>query len=147
MKRDNKKICGLCQSTFWYTASVLVFVLVTVATVMAKGTGQFPFQGGEDAARNGEVVDEGNPAPSITLHYVGAKWCGPCKQVKPILKDLAKAGYNIKFYDIDEDPEAPKPTKGAIPYFRWDRLGKVVDHDTGGMSRADFVRKFERLEQ
>ena len=35
--------------------------------------------------------------------YFSATWCGPCKQFKPIMKELASEGYDITFIDIDEN--------------------------------------------
>jgi thioredoxin 1 len=32
-----------------------------------------------------------------------AAWCGPCKMLTPILKQLQTEGYNIEMVDVDED--------------------------------------------
>ena len=40
-----------------------------------------------------------------TAKYFSATWCGPCKQFKPIMKELASEGYNIEFIDGDENKE------------------------------------------
>ena len=34
-----------------------------------------------------------------------AGWCGPCKMLTPILKQLQEEGYNIEMIDVDEQPE------------------------------------------
>jgi len=31
-----------------------------------------------------------------------AGWCGPCKMLTPILKQLQEEGYNIEMVDVDE---------------------------------------------
>jgi thioredoxin 1 len=31
-----------------------------------------------------------------------AAWCGPCKMLTPILKELQAEGYNIEMVDVDE---------------------------------------------
>ena len=34
-----------------------------------------------------------------------AAWCGPCKMLTPILKQMQEEGYNIEMVDVDEQPE------------------------------------------
>ncbi len=41
---------------------------------------------------------------NVIIRYFGAKWCGPCKQYKPVIEKLQKSGLPISFHDIDEDP-------------------------------------------
>ncbi len=51
-----------------------------------------------------------------TAKYFSATWCGPCKQFKPIMEELASEGYNIEFIDGDENPrEAMKYNIRSIP--------------------------------
>ena len=37
-----------------------------------------------------------------TLMYLGAEWCGPCKIIKPQLK---QSGLAITYIDVDQQPE------------------------------------------
>ena len=44
----------------------------------------------------------------MTFHitYVGAKWCGTCKTIKPAVEQLAKRyGVELKTLDLDDDLE------------------------------------------
>lgn len=34
-----------------------------------------------------------------------AAWCGPCKMLTPILKELQAEGYNIEMVDVDEQTD------------------------------------------
>jgi len=34
-----------------------------------------------------------------------AAWCGPCKMLTPILKELQAEGYNIEMVDVDENTQ------------------------------------------
>ena len=41
---------------------------------------------------------------SKELIYVGASWCGPCKMLKPIIKQVEEqTGVEVHHYDADTD--------------------------------------------
>ena len=40
------------------------------------------------------------------IKYFSAEWCGPCKNFKPIIKEIANEGYNVEFIDLDTNPAA-----------------------------------------
>ena len=51
-----------------------------------------------------------------TAKYFSATWCGPCKQFKPIMEELASECYNIEFIDGDENrEEAMKYNIRSVP--------------------------------
>ena len=37
----------------------------------------------------------------MKVQFFNAKWCGPCKQMKPHIEKLQQEGYNIEEIDID----------------------------------------------
>ena len=39
------------------------------------------------------------------VKFYNAKWCGPCKQMKPHIEKLQKEGYDIQEIDVDDQPE------------------------------------------
>jgi len=40
------------------------------------------------------------------LLVFSAKWCGPCKQLAPIIAKLQSEGMNVQKIDVDTDPNA-----------------------------------------
>ncbi len=45
-----------------------------------------------------------------------ASWCGPCKTLKPILKELQSEGFSIDIIDIDENQmESAAKSIQAVP--------------------------------
>jgi thioredoxin 1 len=37
--------------------------------------------------------------------YFSAPWCGPCKQLGPIMDELNSEGYTVQKIDVDSNPE------------------------------------------
>ncbi len=56
---------------------------------------------------------------SVTIEYIGATWCAPCKTVKPLATVLAhKFTIPITFVDYDEMEEVEKDTVKKLPTLR-----------------------------
>lgn len=54
---------------------------------------------------------------AITLVYIGATWCAPCRVVKPRIEDLCKKfsiSYKLRDYDADLSEEE-KETVTKVP--------------------------------
>jgi thioredoxin 1 len=78
-----------------------------------------------------------------------AEWCGPCRAIAPIIKDLA-ARYgdrvNVAKVDVDANPAiAGRFGIRAIPTVLAFRGGKVVGQLQGARPRADFEAFVEKL--
>jgi|TARA_R100001510_G_C7503602_1_gene106236 thioredoxin 1 len=78
------------------------------------------------------------------VKFYNAKWCGPCKQMKPHIEKLQKEGYDIQEIDVDEFPSLAEeaevrgvPTlmiydndgmqERVVGYQDYDRLKKRID--------------------
>ena len=68
-----------------------------------------------------------------------AEWCGPCKQIGPILEDIGEAKKDklkILKLNIDENPQTPqKFGVRGIPTLMLFKDGKLVDTKVGSLSK------------
>ena len=72
-----------------------------------------------------------------------APWCGPCRQLSPIIDEIAKelAG-KIEIYkcNVDDNPETPsKFGVRGIPSLMIFKDGKLVDSKVGALPRASLT--------
>jgi thioredoxin 1 len=71
-----------------------------------------------------------------------AEWCAPCRQIAPIIKELAENyGDQVKIVkmDIDSNPATPGQFGvRAIPTILAIKNGQVVQQITGARPKADF---------
>jgi thioredoxin 1 len=78
-----------------------------------------------------------------------AEWCGPCRAIAPIIKDLAERyGDRVKIakVDVDANPAiAGRFGIRAIPTVLAFRGGQVVGQLQGARPRADFEAFVEKL--
>ena len=69
-----------------------------------------------------------------------AEWCGPCKQIGPILEEISdekKDLINIYKLNIDENPETPqKYSVQGIPTLMFFKDGKLVDTKVGSLPKT-----------
>ena len=76
----------------------------------------------------------------VTLVDFWAPWCGPCRQLSPIVEELSKdmAGQmDVYKCNIDENPETPsKYAVRGIPTLMIFKEGKLIDTKVGSLSKA-----------
>ena len=70
----------------------------------------------------------------------GAEWCGPCKQLDPILEEIASDNVDkIKVFkiNIDENPMVPqKFGVRGIPTIMLFKDGKLIDTKVGSLPKS-----------
>ena len=70
----------------------------------------------------------------------GAEWCGPCKQLEPVLEEIASENLeSLKVYkiNIDENPMTPqKFGVRGIPTLMFFKEGKLVDSKVGSLPKS-----------
>lgn len=76
----------------------------------------------------------------IDLLEFGAKWCGPCRQMEPVIAALAReyAGrVHLTVVDVDDDPAlAQRYDVRSMPTFVLLRDGREVGRIIGARPRA-----------
>ena len=69
-----------------------------------------------------------------------AEWCGPCKQIGPILEEISeekKDTLKILKLNIDENPEIPqKYNVRGIPTLMMFKEGKLIDTKVGSLPKS-----------
>ena len=87
-----------------------------------------------------EVITKGKP---IIVDF-WAEWCGPCKQIGPVLEDLSdeyKEKITIGKLDVDENPEiASKYQIRGIPTMMLFNNGTLIDTKVGMSSKSDLIQ-------
>jgi thioredoxin 1 len=87
-------------------------------------------------------------APVPVVVDFSAPWCGPCRQMAPIVDELAdayKGRVTFAKIDVDENPElAARFHVQSIPTFGIFSGGTMVDRIVGAMPKQELARRIER---
>ena len=83
--------------------------------------------------------DDISSQSNLILVDFWAEWCGPCKQISPILEEIAneKDNLNILKLNIDENPVTPqKYNVRGIPTLMLFKDGKLIDTKIGSLPKS-----------
>jgi thioredoxin 1 len=98
-----------------------------------------------DASFESEVLH--SPRPVIVEYW--AQWCGPCRQVAPVLDSIAAdyAGQvELVTINVDENPVvARRYGILAVPTVSVFAGGEVAQQVIGAKSKAAFLREFREV--
>ena len=89
----------------------------------------------------------GAGAGETVLIDFGATWCGPCRQMSPVVDQLAHEGFPVRKIDIDQNrAAAQRYGVSGIPCFIMLRNGQVVDRVVShpGIDQIQFCQLSER---
>ena len=91
-----------------------------------------------------EVITKGKP---IIVDF-WAEWCGPCKQIGPILEEISeeyKEKITIGKLDVDENPEiSGKYQIRGIPTMMLFNNGSLIDTKVGMSSKNDLIEWIDK---
>ena len=83
--------------------------------------------------------DDISSQSQLVLVDFWAEWCGPCKQITPILEEISneKENLNILKLNIDENPVTPqKYNVRGIPTLMLFKDGKLIDTKIGSLPKS-----------
>lgn len=82
-----------------------------------------------------DLIKEG-----LVLVDFNATWCGPCRQLKPVLEEVAKENKDIKIISVDVDDNQDLSREYGvmtIPNLKLMKDGKIIKEHIGYMNKEE----------
>ena len=77
--------------------------------------------------------------------YFNASWCGPCRNLKPIVESLSTQ-LNIQSINIDENQQlAQEYGIRSIPALVFEKDGRIVDKKMGVLTESQIKETWKNL--
>ncbi len=78
-----------------------------------------------------------------SIKYFTASWCPPCKQFKPIMKEIEREGHSIQFIDVDYDENdlMEKYEIQSVPTSIIEEGGKEIERFVGPLTKKQVLDK------
>jgi thioredoxin 1 len=93
-------------------------------------------------------VDEVLMAPGLVIVDYWADWCAPCKQMAPILDELAAEFGEVKFVKVDTNTNpnlAAEQGVLSLPTLQFFQSGRVEKSLTGGKTKNALKKAINEL--
>jgi thiol-disulfide isomerase/thioredoxin len=79
---------------------------------------------------------------SAEVLFFNASWCGPCRQMKPIVTQMRGQGYHLRDVDVDRNRSlAQRYQIRSVPTFVFLENGREVSRFSGGTSTENLRRR------
>jgi thioredoxin 1 len=94
-----------------------------------------------------DFTNDVSESGKLVIVDLWAEWCGPCKMMDPVLKDIAEL-YNgkVKVVRINIDHNQNTPVKFSvmnIPTLLFFKNGKEVDRVIGAVPKRQLMKKLD----
>lgn len=98
---------------------------------------------------NSENFQEKITQTEKTVVYIKASWCGPCKQLSPIMEEISsELGTNVTITKLDADDNmdfVKNLNVRNIPTLLFYKNGEVVQRTVGMKNKNEILRLIESL--
>lgn len=84
----------------------------------------------------------------ITVKRFTAAWCGPCKQLSPVIEQLQRemSSVNFETIDVDASPDiAMRYDVRSVPTLIFEKGGQEVKRTLGAQTKASLISTINSL--